>query len=224
MDIKNPRYRSQGVHVLSAIFTVDKGVVKVLLIKRNNEPFKDYYGLVGGALYNDETVDVAIKREVFEKTAISEIHLEMFDVFSDVDRSPIFRMLAIGFLGIVDINSIKFIKHTEKTKDCDWFDVTQVDTLAYDHKKILNEALKVLKERIQSTDILKYLFPTGFTIPEIQKVYEALLNTTYDRRNFRKKLLSLGIIEDTGILKNFVGKKPAKVYKFIKNVNNRNIF
>lgn len=224
MEVNNPKYKNQGIHVISAIFTVDKGVTKVLLVKRKNEPFKGSWSLVGGALYNDENSIIGMQREIKEKTGITNIHLEMFDIFSEVNRSPLMRMLAIGYLGIVDSSAIQFISETDKTSSCDWIPIELVGKLAYDHNEILLAAIVVLKLRIQGTDILRNLYPLGFTIPEIQKTYEAILEKTYDRRNFRKKLLSLGIIYDTGIEKKFQGNKPAKVYQFIENINDKTIF
>lgn len=224
MEINNPKYKNQGIHVISAIFTVDKGITKVLLIKRKNEPFKGSWALVGGGLYNDETAQEGMQREIKEKTGITNIHLEMFDIFSKVDRSPLMRMLAIGYLGIVDSSAIKFISETSKTSNCDWVPIDLVGPLAYDNNEILNAAIEVLKRRIQATDILRNLYPEGFTIPEIQKTYEAILGKNYDRRNFRKKLLSLGIIYDTGVEKKFQGNRPAKIYQFIDNIKDKSLF
>ena len=224
MEVNNPLYKNQGIHVIAALFTVDKGVLKVLLIKRNNNPFKGMWALVGGALYNNETIEDGLKREILEKTGISNIHLEMFDVFSKIDRSPVMRMVAIGYIGIVDFNKVTILKETMKTSDCDWVSIDHIGDLAYDHNEIIKKAIEVIKKRIVQTDILKNLYPTGFTIPEIQKVYEGILGVKYDRRNFRKKLLSLDFIYDTGKLEHFEGKKPAKLYDFKENDETKNVF
>jgi ADP-ribose pyrophosphatase len=224
MEVNNPKYKNQGIHVISAIFTVDKGITKVLLIERKNEPFKGLWALVGGSLYNDETVIEGMRREISEKTGIPSIHLETFNIFSRVDRSPVMRMIAVGYLGIVDSKAIDFIKETSKTSNCDWFPIDAIDELAYDHNEILFDAINVLKSRIQKTDMLRNLYPEGFTIPEIQKTYEAILSKEYDRRNFRKKLLALGIIYDTGNEKKFQGNKPAKVYQFKDKEDDKSVF
>ena len=108
------------------------------------------------------------------------------------------------------------LKKTLKTDNSEWVAIDKVKTLAGDHNNILLKGIDTLKELIVTTDILKSLFPKGVTIPEIQKTYEGILNKTFDRRNFRKKLLSLGIIEDTNKYIIFEGKKPAKLYKFNK--------
>lgn len=224
MEVNNPKYSRQGIHVITSIFTVDKGVLKILLIKRKNNPYKDMWALVGGALYNDEEVMMGMSREVKEKTGITNIHLELFDVFSALDRCKEMRMVALAHIGIVDKTKVSIMKETMKTSDCDWFPLDKIPTLAYDHNEILDEAIEVLKGRIKETDFLRYMYPDGFTMPEIQKVYESILNKTFDRRNFRKKLLSLGLIEETNRLEKFDGNKPAKVYSF-KNKNEiKNVF
>lgn len=225
MEKNNPKYKNQGIHLVSAIFTIDKGITKVLLIRRSNTPYNDMWALVGGALYNDEEVHDGMLREIKEKTGISNIHIELFDVFSKVDRSPVMRMVALAHLGIVDKDKYQVLKNTLKTSDCDWFPIDSVPILAYDHNEILNRAYETLKVRIKSTDLLRNLYPNGFTMPEIKLAYESILNTTFDRRNFRKKLLSLGFIEETNRVEKFSGNKPAKVYIFKENSgNDKNVF
>ncbi len=224
MDKKNPRYQNQGIHVISAIFTVDKGCTKVLIIKRKYNPFVGMWSLVSGALYNDEELLDGLKREVKEKTGIENIHLELFDVFSNIHRSPSMRMLGIAYLGIVDKEKYQLLKETMKTTDADWVPIDSVPILAFDHNEILACAIDTLKRRIRNTDILKYLYPSGFTMPEIQKIYESILEKNYDRRNFRKKLLATGLIEETSRTEKFSGNKPAKVYIFKENSLDRNVF
>lgn len=224
MQVNDVRYKNVGIHVLASIFTVDKGVIKVLLIKRNNEPYKDKWALVGGALYNNETLEEGMRREILEKSGIEKLDLCYSSVIDDVDRSPIKRMVAVSYIGILDKKSVEVHNKTSKSSDSDWFSIDHVPELAYDHNKILLECLDTLRDKIQSTDILKALFPDGFTIPEVQKTYEAILNKEFDRRNFRKKLLSLGLVKDTGKQVNFEGKKPAKLYKFNRKNINKNVF
>jgi len=223
MEKNNPKYRNQGIHVVSAIFTIDKGITKVLLIKRKNEPYKDMWALVGGALYNDEEVPDGMKREIKEKTGIEDIHIELFDVFSKIDRSPLMRMVAIGHIAIVDKDKYILSKETLKTSDAQWYPLDKIPQLAYDHNEILNKAYEVLKRRIKSSDILKSLYPHGFTMPEIKLTYESILNVEFDRRNFRKKILSLGLVEETNRVEKFGGNKPAKVYVFKEDID-KNVF
>ena len=223
MKLNDVRYKDIGVHVLSSIFTVDKGIIKVLLIRRNNEPFKGKWALVGGALYNDETLEEAMMREIKEKSGLDKIDLCFSSINSKVNRSPVKRMIAISYIGVLDNKSVNVHRETLKASDTDWFSIDNIPELAYDHNEIIEESLLTLKDKIQSTDILKALFPNGFTIPEVQKTYETILGRSLDRRNFRKRLLSLGLITDTGKQVNFEGRKPAKLYKFNKKIINKNV-
>jgi len=154
MEVTNPRYRNQGVHVVSTIFTVDKGVTKVLLIKRKYDPYSGMWALVSGALYNDEELLECILREVKEKTGIENVHLELFDVFSKIDRSPAMRMVGIAYLGIINKNKYELLKETLRTIDAEWRDIKDIPELAFDHNEILTSAIEVLRKRIKETDLL----------------------------------------------------------------------
>lgn len=222
MEVTNPKYNNQGIHVIASIFTIEKGVVKVLLIKRKNSPFKDMWALTGGALYNDEDLEDGLKREILEKTGIKNPELILCDVFGKKKRSPVMRMVAISYIGVIDSSKVKVLKDTLKTSNASWFAIDEIPQLAYDHNEIIINSIKCLKEQILNTNILKSLYPNGFTIPEIQKVYETILEKKLDRRNFRKKLLNLELIYDTNEEINFMGKKKAKLYKFKKEKKERN--
>lgn len=224
MELKNPLYKNQGIHVVSSIFTVDRGVCKVLLIQRNNEPFKGKWALVGGALYNNETLEEGMMREIKEKTNIDVIQLIPSKNYSEVNRSPIMRMIAISYIGIIDVKKANLITKTLKTNNAIWFSIDDIPEMAYDHNDILSDAIAFLKTKIVSSDILKDLYPDGFTLPEIQKVYEAILDKQLDRRNFRKKMLGLGLIIDTNKTSRFEGNKPAKLYKFKNKIEIKNVF
>lgn len=224
MEVKNPLYENQGIHVISSLFTVDRGVVKVLLIKRKNNPYKDKWALVGGALYNNEDLLDGLKREIFEKTGIKDIPLSLVDVHGKLDRSPVMRMVAVSYLGVIDINSVNILKETLKTSNADWFSIDDIPELAYDHEEILDSCFKALRKKILNSNILASLFPHGFTMPEIQKTYEAILGVSLDRRNFRRKLLSLDLIEDSGEEVRFEGNKPAKLYHFKDKIEDKNVF
>lgn len=224
MELKNPLYKNIGVHVINSIFTIDKGKVKVLLIKRNNEPYKNKWALPGGAMYNNELLQETAKRELKEKTNLENIQLTYAGIVDDINRSPLKRMLAFYFIGLVDIEKVNILKETTKTIDADWFDINEIPQLAYDHNNILSLSIEKLKELIVSSSILKQLYPNGFTIPEIHKVYETILDISLDRRNFRKKLISQNIIIDTNKTINFEGKKPAKKYIFNDDIQNKKLY
>lgn len=224
MELKNPLYKDIGIHVITSLFTVEKGITKVLLVKRTNEPYNNYWALPGGALYNNESINRGATRELYEKTGIEMEELSMYKIFDALERSPLQRMLGVGFIGIIDLKKVNLQRSINKTSNADWFSIDNIPILAYDHNIILESALEELKKKIIGSDILKTFFPDGFTLPELQSVYESILDIKIDRRNFRKKMRSLDLIIDTGKEILYKGKKPAKLYKFNKKAENKSIF
>ena len=225
MELKNPLYSNIGIHTIITLFTIENGIIKVLLVKRKNNPYEGMWALVGGALYNNEELIEGMTREIYEKTGIEDVDIYFSSVVGDVERSPLKRMIAITYIGIIDSKRVNILKETMKTSDADWVPINKIPELAYDHNVILRNCIETLKEKIVESNILKSLYPDGFTIPEIQKAYETILNKTFDRRNFRKKILSFDFVLDTNKYKNFEGKKPAKLYKFDENFKeNKNVF
>ena len=214
MEVKNPKYAHQGIHVIASIFTIDKGKLKILLVKRKNNPYQGYWALTGGALYNDEDLEDGLNREIYEKTGLEHIEVKLANVFGKKNRSPVMRMVAVTYIGIIDSSKVEIAKSTLKTSNAEWFSIDEVPHLAYDHNEIITDAIKKLKEEILKTDLLKVFFPSGFTLPELQKVYESILEKKLDRRNFRKKILNMDMIIPTDEEKIFEGKKKAKIYKF----------
>ncbi len=134
------------------------------------------------------------------------------------------RMVAISYIGVIDLDKVTVLKETFKTSNADWFALDNIPDLAYDHNEIIVDAMENLKKLIVKTDILKALFPNGFTMPELQKVYESILGKKLDRRNFRRKLLNLGLVKDVNIEVKFEGRKPAKLYQFNEIEKNENVF
>ena len=175
-------------------------------------------------MYNNELIIDAAKRELKEKTGIKDIDLSMHKILDDIDRSPLKRMIAISFIGVMDIEKAELLNQTNKTSDIGWFDITMIPELAYDHNETLNYAIEELKDKIVTTDILKSLFPKEFTLPELHNVYTTILGIEVDRRNFRKKMINLNLISDTNKTVVYKGKKPAKLYRFNEIEKNKSIF
>lgn len=226
MRVDNKLYKNQGIHVISSIFTIENGITKVLLIKRKNDPYKDKWALVGGALYNNETIIEGMQREIFEKTGLKDVSLYQYGVFDEINKTPSIdmRMIAVGYLGLIDSSKVDILKESTNTKDYDWVDISLVPELAFSHNEMLNDAIEKLKELIINSDILKVLLPKEFTMPELQKIFEGILSKTYDRRNFRKKILSLGIVDDINKEISINGNKPSKLYRFKQKLEKKRLF
>ncbi|MEI3508039.1 MAG: NUDIX domain-containing protein [Bacilli bacterium] len=169
MEVNNPLYKNQGIDTISCLFTVEKGVTKVLLIKRDNAPFKGMRALVGGALYNNEELLEGAKREIKRETGIENIELSMCNTFSKVDRSPVMRMIAVSYLGVIDAGKVKVLKKTLKTIDADWFPIDNIPKLAYDHNEILNDALEKLKIAIINSEFQNRYFQTVLQFQKFKK-------------------------------------------------------
>ena len=162
MEVNNPLYKNIGIHVICSLFTVDRGKVKVLLIKRKNEPFKDMWSLVGGALYNNEKLEEGIRREIFEKTGLSNIDLYFSSIDDNINRSPIKRMVAINYVGVIDAYSA-ILKDTKKTSNAKWVELGEIEELAYKGAtKIYGKQLSnAVKERLNNE--LKLIIDNNFS-------------------------------------------------------------
>lgn len=222
MDILNKKYARQGIHGIVSLFTVEDSSIKVLLVKEHDGPYAGKWILTGGAIYNDEDIEAGIRRELKEKVSNNDFYMEQFGIYSDPNRTKIVRMIAITYVALVNTEKSTLIENTDEVK---WFKISELPDLGYDHNKILMDSIEYLKKIILKSNIVKVLLPEYFTMPQLTRIYSTLLNKTIDRRNFRKKFLSLKLIDEvnySGVKK--VGK-PAKYYKFKDNIEeDKNIF
>lgn len=201
------------IETLGCIFTAIDGKVKILLMRKKTEPYKGYWILPGDKLNKGCTVEENIAEALNNKIGYSDLSLNQGSIFSTLDRVPNKRVLAVSFISLIDSTSIE-LKKDETNEETEWFDVNMLPKLGYDHEQIIKDAIDNLSQKLQDFEILKQLFPSDFTLPEIQKVYEQILNINLDRRNFRKKLINLGIIEPTGEYNNGNNGRPALLYRF----------
>ncbi len=210
------------IETVISIFTVEKDVVKVLLFKKNDEPYKGYWMLPGSFLKTDETVEECINKTILKYSGLDGVYLKQSKVFSKVDRLLDKRIVAISFIGLIDPISIQLKEETSLELEVNWFDISNIPKMAYDHEDIIEANIGLLRDSIGNIDILKKFFPSDFTLPELQRVYEQILNKKFDRRNFRKKFIKL--IEDTGYKNEGFSGRPAKLYRFIENIEERELF
>ena len=214
----------QLIETLIGIFTVDKGKIKVLLMHKKTEPYKGYWILPGSILNSDETLEDNVTDVVCDKLGLPTMYIEQCYTFSNLNRDPDNRVVATSFIGLID-NITLVLKRQEKDDvELSWFDINSIPKMGYDHEKIINKLLDYFRTRIINSNILKILFPSDFTLPELQKVYEDVLNIKMDRRNFRKKMINLGYVIDTGDVNEGYMGRPAKLYRFNEEIEERNIF
>ncbi|MCI8545570.1 MAG: NUDIX hydrolase [Bacilli bacterium] len=220
----NPGKYYNILESLVSIFTIDQGQVKVLLLRKKSEPYRGYWILPGGIVSNDETIEMNIIDSIEVKLGLKDVYLEQCHIFSNLDRDPDDRIIAISYIGLIDNVSALFKREDRDDIQTAWFKINDVPKMAYDHARILKKNIEFLRRKIVNSNVLKSLFPSDFTLPELQKAYEQILNVTMDRRNFRKKFITLGLIEDTGD-KNVGGNgRPAKLYSFKEEIKERNLF
>lgn len=197
------------------IFGFDEGELKLLLIERGIEPFKGKWAFPGGFLNMEENTDECARRELFEETGIKDVFIEQLYSFSDVDRDPRGRVITVSYYALVKLFNYK-IHAGDDAKSAKWFPLSQVPTLAFDHDRILRVALNRLRGKIRYQPIGFELLPEKFTLPELQTLYETVLELQLDRRNFRKKILDTGLLIDNNESVKGVPHKGAKYFSFNK--------
>lgn len=187
--------------------------LKVLLVQRRVEPFQDYWSLPGGFVQMDESLEEAALRKLKEKTNVDQIYLEQLYTFGELGRDPRARVITIAYYALV--NSEHFtLKPSDLVSDVRWHSIYQLPELAFDHQRVLNYALQRLRNKLGYTTVGSQLLPEKFTLPELCSIYEIILNREIDKRNFRKKVAFLDILEETEETTQKHSKKPAKLYRF----------
>ncbi len=195
------------------IFGFDQGDLKVLLIKRGVQPFKDQWALPGDLVYPNEDLDSAAGRVLGELTGLKDVYLEQVHTFGKVGRHPLGRVITIAYYSLIKIDNFEFTP-ASLASHVEWHDISTIKELAFDHMPILKTCFDKLKWKIRSYPVGFELLPKKFTLTELQKVYEAILEKELDKRNFRKKLLSTKLLTDLNESQKGVSHRPAKLYSF----------
>ena len=211
----------------AVIFAIEDGDLKVLLIKRTNAPFINSWALPGGFIHKNETSLDAAKRVLQEKAGIKNVYIEQLYTFDRLGRDPRGQILSISYFAFVRREQIKF-SQDNKIQSPHFFSVNKLPKLAFDHGEIIKYALKRIGAKLEYTNIIYALLPNVFMFSQLQNVYEAVWNKKLDKRNFRKKFMSLKLIKPlkkklSGLRQRpaelfiFVSKKPLELKKFFQN-------
>jgi len=196
----------------NCIFTVRQGKLHILLIQMK-EKFAGEWALPGGLIENNETLDQAAKRILKEQTSVANVYLEQLYTFSDIRRDPFGRVVSTAYFSLIPDDSVR-LKTTVKYATVRWWEVAKLPRLAYDHEKVADTAKRRLQGKISYSNIAWALLPDKFTLTELQKVYEAILGRSLDKRNFRKKLLNLDLIMATAEQSRNGAHRPARLFQF----------
>ena len=207
------QYPRAALTVDCVVFGFDEGELKVLLIERALEPFKGRWALPGGFVRVDETIDEAARRELAEEAGLKDVFLEQLYTFGAVDRDPRERVVSVAYYALVKLAAYD-TKAATDAADARWFPVSQVPPLAFDHAEILATALTRLKGKVRYQPIGFELLPPKFTLSQLQHLYEAVLETELDKRNFRKKVLGFRLLVPLKETQMTGRHRPAQLFRF----------
>ena len=209
----NGRFVGHAIAVDVVLFTIQGGTLKVLLVKRQQPPYRGAWALPGGIVGSDESVDDAALRELQEETNIGNIYLEQLYTFGEPMRDPRGRVITVAYYALVNWQQFQ-LKARQRVTEADWFPVKRLPPLAFDHRRIVDYALERLQHKINYTTVGFQLLPRQFTLTELQGSYEVILGRRLDKRNFRRKMLQLGILKGTPEFQANGRQRPARLYTF----------
>jgi 8-oxo-dGTP diphosphatase len=199
------------------IFGFEAGELKILLIERNDEPFKDWYALPGYIVKQDESLDDAADRILYELTGLRDLQMKQFHTFGEVNRHPQGRVITVGYYALIRITGQKELRPiSQYARKAIWHSVNNLPKLAFDHTEIFNNGFGKIRRRLNHQPLAFDLLPEKFTLTQLQGLYEAILNKKLDKRNFRKKMLSYGFLKELVEKQKGVSYRAAKLYKFDK--------
>ena len=212
-DYPQKSYDHAVVAVDVVIFSVVNSKLNVLLLKLKEEPFANKWALPGGLVTKNESLIEAVKRHMKNRVGTENVHVEQLYTFGDPNRDPKGWVVSVAYMALVPSTAFR-LQTTERYKSIDWQDARTLPDMAYDHKVIIETAVNRLKNKISYTNMIKDLMPIEFTLTQLQEMYELILEKPLDKRNFRKKILALGILTKLQKMKNDTPMRPAQLYSF----------
>jgi len=195
------------------IFTIQSGQLCVLLVKRAIPPFADQFAIPGGFVLDGESLDQAALRELKEETGVSEVYLEQLYSFGDPGRDPRGRVISVAYYALIATDRSPLIAGSDAA-EARWWPIRKLPPLAFDHGKILDYSLERLRNKLEYTTVGFQLLPERFSLSELQEMYEAILDKKLDKRNFRRKLALLKILQPTREFRRS-GRRPARLFEFV---------
>ena len=205
--------RQAHLTVDCVVFGLDEQDLKILLIQRANDPYKGSWAIPGGFVDPDESLEQAALRELREETGVQDVFLEQLYTFGDVKRDPRRRIVTVAYYVLVNLRD-HTVKAATDASSAAWFSVDDLPRLAFDHGRIVDTALRRLKGKVRYEPIGFELLPEKFTLTQLQRMYEKILDQEVDKRNFRKKILGMGLLRELDEVQVDVAHRAARLYRF----------
>lgn len=200
------------VAVDSIIFGFDEGELKLLVHKRRFEPFAGYWSLFGGFLQEGEGLDEAANRILYELTGLEDIYMEEIQAYGELNRDPAGRVISVAYYALIPAH--RYSEEFSARYGATWVNLKDLPELIMDHNKMVERGLRRLRRRAAGQPIGFELLPGKFSIPQLQGLYEAIYQSELDKRNFRKKILSMDVLINTGEKDMSTSRKGAFLYSF----------
>lgn len=194
------------------IFGFDGNELNVLLIRRDFEPEKGAWSLAGGMIAENESVDDAAYRVLKDLTGISDIYMEQLHCFGEVQRDTAARVISVAYFSVINI--AEYSREITATHEAQWFPLNNIPDLVFDHGSMVEKARERLRQKVANHPVGFELLPVKFTLPQLRKLYQSIYQTSFDKRNFTKKILSLGILKKLNEKERQSSKKGAFYYMF----------
>ncbi|MGV3504356.1 MAG: NUDIX hydrolase [Adhaeribacter sp.] len=198
------------------IFGLDQRKLKVLLVRRSVEPAKGSWALPGGFVLQQEDLDQSARRTLADLTGLRELYMEQVHTFGQVNRYPLRRVVTVAYYALINY-TLDNLQAGPDTSDIQWCDILELPELVFDHQHILDTTLAYLRAKVRTAPIGFELLPEKFTLSQLQALYEAVLGTTFDTRNFRKKLLKMNLLVPLEETQQGVAHRAARLYTFNKD-------
>lgn len=202
--------KTHEITVDTVILTIKNDELKVLLVKRENEPFKGKWAIPGGYVRMSEDLDAAAMRVLKEKTNVDNIYLEQLYTFGDPLRHPVSRVITCAYFALIRAEDVNVVS----ADNVAWHKVNDLPALAFDHKEIIQYSLKRTRERLEMCPVAYQLLNEKFTLTEMQKAYELIMGKKLDKRNFRKKVIQTEGLRELDEFSKSTSKRPARLYTF----------
>lgn len=203
-----------SVTVDVVLFAFRDNDLHVLLVRRKKWPYQDYWAIPGGFVNIAESLEDAALRELNEETGVDDVYLEQLYTFGEPDRDPRTRVISVVYFALVGADQARQVQGGDDAAEARWWAMTDLPPLAFDHDRILRYAHQRLRWKLEYTALGFLLLPETFTLSDLQAVYQVVLGERLDKRNFRRKILSTGVLEETEEYREGSPHRPARLYRF----------